>query len=123
MTPGAKGADADAINLVAFCSWPDLEGSKYEGPWMRPVERESLLDEFQDWDNEVTGLLKVCHLISHSERLTNGQSVFARRSRQSLCGPFMLYPHFHRTPWRTCAFWEMLYVAFLSDMPSLSSID
>jgi len=64
MTPGAKGADADAINLVAFCSRPDLEGSKYEGPWMRPVERESLLDEFHDWDNEVTGLLKAVTTVS-----------------------------------------------------------
>lgn len=64
MTPSAKDEIADVINMVAFCSRLDLEGSKYEGPWMRPVGREVLLNEFQDWNNEITGLLKV-YMLSH----------------------------------------------------------
>ncbi|KLO14906.1 FAD/NAD(P)-binding domain-containing protein [Schizopora paradoxa] len=64
MTPNAKDGNADVVNMVAFCSRLDLEGSEYEGPWMRSVGREVLLNEFRDWNNEITGLLKAVNSVS-----------------------------------------------------------
>lgn len=57
--PDSKSAKPDAINLVAFSSRPEKEGTKYDGPWMHPVTQAALLDEFCDWEPEVNNLLKV----------------------------------------------------------------
>ena len=56
------------VNMVAFVSDPSKEGTKIEGPWMRPAEQNVLLEEFQDWMNTVPSKKmnrKYWHGVSH----------------------------------------------------------
>lgn len=47
------------INLVAFTSEPEKEGTRISGAWVRSAPNANLLDEFTDWEDEVRVLLEV----------------------------------------------------------------
>lgn len=59
VSPDSTTETLDAVNIVAFSSKPELEGTKYDGPWMRPVAQSSLLHEFYGWEPELQALLEV----------------------------------------------------------------
>ena len=50
---------ATLINIVAACSWPEKEGTKYEGTTVEDRPQQELLDLFVDWEQEVKDILKV----------------------------------------------------------------
>lgn len=52
-------AHGKMINLVAFTSRHELEGTKFTGPWVCPTEKEEFLAAFRDWEPEVQALLDV----------------------------------------------------------------
>ena len=54
--PIAKG---QLINVVAFCSWPDKEGTVYEGKIVEERAQEELLKQYEGWEDEVQQLLQV----------------------------------------------------------------
>ncbi|KZT01928.1 FAD/NAD(P)-binding domain-containing protein [Laetiporus sulphureus 93-53] len=45
------------INVVAFFSQPELEGTAYDGPWVRQVTKDELLADFASWESQVRSLL------------------------------------------------------------------
>lgn len=49
------------INIVAFTSEPDKEGSQISDAWVREARPEELLDKFRNWNSEVLALLEVIH--------------------------------------------------------------
>ena len=47
------------VNVVAFCSWPDREGSTYDGKMVEERTQEELLKQYEGWEEEVQQLLQV----------------------------------------------------------------
>ena len=47
------------INVVAFCSWPEKEGTKWTGNIVEQRTQEELLEHFEGWEEEVVQLLTV----------------------------------------------------------------
>lgn len=49
------------VNLVAFVSEPDLEGTQISGAWVRPGSASDLLSTFESgsWEDEVQALIGV----------------------------------------------------------------
>lgn len=52
-------AHGKMINLVAFTSRHELEGTKFNGPWVCPTEKQEFLAAFRNWEPEVQALLDV----------------------------------------------------------------
>jgi salicylate hydroxylase len=48
------------VNVVAFASQPEKEGTPFDGEWVAEVPKEELLDCYADWEPEVGRLLNVC---------------------------------------------------------------
>lgn len=47
------------INIVAFCSWPDRDGTVFEGKTVEERTQAELLEQYQGWEEEVQQLLQV----------------------------------------------------------------
>jgi hypothetical protein len=49
------------LNLVAFVSDRSKEENErvWDGPWVKPVTQEQMLEDFADWDEQPRNLLKV----------------------------------------------------------------
>lgn len=47
------------INFVAFTAQHELEGTKFNGPWVCPTDRSDVADMFQGWEPEVQALFNV----------------------------------------------------------------
>ena len=47
------------VNLVAFTSRHELEGTNFNGPWVCPTEKKEFLSDFRNWEPEVQALLDV----------------------------------------------------------------
>ena len=47
------------INVVAFCSWPDKEGTKWEGKTVEECTQAELFAQYEGWEPEVQHLLQV----------------------------------------------------------------
>lgn len=48
------------INFVAFSARHDLEGTKFDGPWVAPCDKSDFVHIFSDWEPEVQNLIEVC---------------------------------------------------------------
>ncbi|KAF8485624.1 FAD/NAD-P-binding domain-containing protein [Gautieria morchelliformis] len=46
------------VNVAAFASQPEKEGTAFDGEWVTEVPKEELLDCYADWEPEVTSLLE-----------------------------------------------------------------
>ena len=57
--PETKPKAIPMVNLVAFTSSPDREGTRIEGAWVRPAPHANLLQEFEGWEGEVRALLEL----------------------------------------------------------------
>ncbi|KZT63552.1 hypothetical protein DAEQUDRAFT_680182, partial [Daedalea quercina L-15889] len=44
------------INVVAFVTNPEGEGTKYEGAWSREASKQEIVDEYADWESWVVQL-------------------------------------------------------------------
>ncbi|TEB28869.1 salicylate hydroxylase [Coprinellus micaceus] len=52
--PIAKGK---LINFVAFTARHDLEGTKFNGPWVSPVDSSEVTEMYRSWEPEVKALM------------------------------------------------------------------
>lgn len=48
------------VNVVAFVSQPEKEGSFYDKPWVHDANKDTLYAEYEGWEDEVQQLLQVC---------------------------------------------------------------
>ncbi|KAI5118815.1 hypothetical protein M0805_000203 [Coniferiporia weirii] len=46
------------INVVAFCSWPEKDGTIFEGKIVEECDKEELLKQYTGWEEEVQQLLQ-----------------------------------------------------------------
>ncbi|KAH8111717.1 FAD/NAD-binding domain-containing protein [Phellopilus nigrolimitatus] len=46
------------INVVAFCSWPEKEGTVFEGRTVEECTKSELLEQYVSWEDEVQQLLQ-----------------------------------------------------------------
>ncbi|EJC97543.1 FAD/NAD-binding domain-containing protein [Fomitiporia mediterranea MF3/22] len=46
------------INVVAFCSWPNNDGSVFDGKIVEECSQMELLEQYRGWEDEVPQLLK-----------------------------------------------------------------
>ena len=47
------------INIVAFCSWPEKEGTPLEGKISGEASQEEVLEQFTGWEDEAQQILQV----------------------------------------------------------------
>lgn len=52
------------INITAFHKQEGLENTPFNGPWVKGMEKDALLNPFSQWEPEVQVLLQVRLLLS-----------------------------------------------------------
>ncbi|KAF8586521.1 FAD/NAD-binding domain-containing protein [Ramaria rubella] len=74
-------SQGSVVNVVAFTSQPEKEGTSFEGPWMTEVPTRELLDCYENWEPEVISLLKciekptrwAIHQLKHLPKYVDGR--------------------------------------------------
>jgi salicylate hydroxylase len=56
--PIEHGTIINVVACVSDRSKPE-DDRKWTGAWVKPVPKETMLSDFEGWDREVVGLLKV----------------------------------------------------------------
>ena len=51
---------------MAFCSWPEKEGTPLEGKISSEASQEEVLEQFAGWEDEAQQILQVSGPQSHS---------------------------------------------------------
>ena len=52
---------------MAFCSWPEKEGTPLEGKISSEASQEEVLEQFAGWEDEAQQILQVGRPQSHSQ--------------------------------------------------------
>lgn len=52
-------ANRKFVNIVAFVTTPEGEGTKYEGEWMREASKQEVMDAYAGWEPLVMQLIEV----------------------------------------------------------------
>lgn len=55
-------AQGNIINVIAFTSQPEKEGTPFDEPWVVDCSKEEVLDCYSGWEPEVDSLLKASYV-------------------------------------------------------------